>query len=486
MRAVRLVVVLVVAMSVLAPGPSDVAEAQTTAAGLCNSDSVTQFSDVGAGDYGAEYILCMKALGVSLGRADGSYGADLELTRAQMAAFLVRLWQDVLGRQCPVGVKTPFVDVADNTHEGSIDCLYGLDITKGTTAVTYGPGEKLKASQISQFLVRIYEKAGNNCAVSGEGLAPAVACLAALRIIPSEAEGSSFGSVTRDQMAVYMVGLWHNMAGRGLPPRPPARPADGTYTAVSAGLYLSCGLRSDGAIECWGSNEDGQSDVPGGGFSAVSAGGEHSCGLRSDGTVECWGSNEYIQASARSGQFSAVSAGREFSCGLHTDGSIECWGRNNYNQATSPAGRFTALSAGSRHSCGLRSDGAIRCWGNKEDDRSDAPGGGFSAVSAGGEHSCGLRSDGAIECWGNNQYGQASAPGGQFKAVSAGGEHSCGLRSDGTMECWGRNKFGQVNAPAGWFTAVSAGRFHSCAVRTNRTIACWGNNRYGEVNAPSG
>ena len=81
MRAVRLVVVLVVAMSVLAPGPSDVAEAQTTAAGLCNSDSVTQFSDVGAGDYGAEYILCMKALGVSLGRADGSYGADLELTQ---------------------------------------------------------------------------------------------------------------------------------------------------------------------------------------------------------------------------------------------------------------------------------------------------------------------------------------------------------------------------------------------------------------------
>ena len=186
------------------------------------------------------------------------------VTRWGVSTIVNSLWQDVLGRQCPVGVKTPFVDVADNTHEGSIDCLYGLDITKGTTAVTYGPGEKLKASQISQFLVRIYEKAGNNCAVSGEGLARAVACLAALRIIPSEAEGSSFGSVTRDQMAVYMVGLWHNMAGWGLPPRPPARPADGTYTAVSAGLYLSCGLRSDGAIECWGSNEDGQSDVPGG------------------------------------------------------------------------------------------------------------------------------------------------------------------------------------------------------------------------------
>ena len=477
--------VLAVVVSVLTPGPSDVAESQTTAAGLCNLDSVTQFSDVRAGDYGAEHILCMKALGLSLGRADGSYGPDLELTRAQMAAFLVRLWQDILEGQCPDGVETPFVDVAGNTHEESIRCLYGLGITKGTTAVTYGPGEKLKASQISQFLVRIYEKAGNSCAISGEGLARAVACLAALRVIPSEAEGSSFGSVTRDQMAVYMVGLWHNMVGRGLPPRPPARPAGGTYTTVSAGLYHSCASRSDGAIECWGNKEVGQSDPPDGWFSAVSSGGEHSCGLHSYGTVECWGSNEYGQVGARGGQFSAVSSGAEFSCGLRTDGSIECWGRNNYSQSTSPGGRFAALSAGSRHSCGLRTDGTIRCWGNKEDDRSRAPSGQFSAVSSGGEHSCGLRSDGTVECWGNDQYGQVSAPGGQFKAVSSGGEHSCGLRSDGAMECWGRNKFGQVNAPAGWFTAVSAGRFHSCALRTDGSIVCWGNNRYGETDAPS-
>ena len=166
---------LVMVVSVLTPGTWDVVEAQTTVAGLCDAGSVTQFSDVGAGDYGAEYIKCMRALGLSLGRGDGSYGPDLELTRAQMASFLVRLWEDVLRKQCPKAVDAPFTDVAGNTHEESIGCLYGLDITKGTTAVTYGPGEKLKVTQISLFLVRVYEKAGNSCGVAGDGLERAVA-----------------------------------------------------------------------------------------------------------------------------------------------------------------------------------------------------------------------------------------------------------------------------------------------------------------------
>ena len=486
MKIARVAVSLVVAVSVLTPGNLDVAEAQTTAADLCDVGSVPQFSDIEAGDYGADYIRCMRALRLSRGRGDGSYGAGLELTRAQMASFLVRLWQDVLGKGCPQGVETPFVDVAGNTHEQSIDCLYGLDITMGTTAVTYGPAEKLKASQISLFLVRIYEKAGNSCDVPGDGLDRAVACLAALRAIPSLVEGSSFATVTRDQMAVYMIGLWHNMVGRGLPPQPPRKPAEGTYTAVSAGSYLSCGLLSDGTVECWGDDEHGQLGVPDGVFSTVSAGGGHLCALRPHNTIECWGNNERRQASEPGGLFNAISAGGDFSCGLRTDGTVECWGVNNYGQANEPGGRFSTVSAGRFHSCGLRTDGTVRCWGQKEYGQVKVPGGEFSAVSAGGYHSCGLRSDGNVECWGRNQHGQVDVPGGRFSAVSAGGEHSCGLRTDKTIECWGVNKFGQVNAPSGRFSAVSAGRFHSCGLRTDRTIRCWGNNRLGEVDAPGG
>ena len=45
------------------------------------------------------------------------------------------------------------------------------------------------------------------------------------------------------------------------------------------------------------------------------AGGFHTCGVRTDGSVECWGSNEDVggnevgQATPPSGEFASVSAG---------------------------------------------------------------------------------------------------------------------------------------------------------------------------------
>ncbi|MCY3805782.1 MAG: RCC1 domain-containing protein [bacterium] len=66
---------------------------------------------------------------------------------------------------------------------------------------------------------------------------------------------------------------------------------DGRFTAVTAGLEHSCGLRTNGTIECWGggTSDGGPADAPGGRFTAVTAGSFHSCGLLSDGTITCWG-----------------------------------------------------------------------------------------------------------------------------------------------------------------------------------------------------
>ena len=189
--------------------------------GLCDSSGVAQFGDVSVEDYGAGYVLCMRALGLSLGTGDGTYGPDRELTRGQMASFLVRLWRDVLGMGCPEG-GTPFTDVAGSVHADNIECLYNLGITLGKTATSYAPRSDLTASQISRFLFRTYEKAGRSCEDRDSELDEAVVCLEKLRVIPSAVEGRSDQAVTRAQMAVYVIGLWHNVAGRGLPPVPPA------------------------------------------------------------------------------------------------------------------------------------------------------------------------------------------------------------------------------------------------------------------------
>ena len=65
---------------------------------------------------------------------------------------------------------------------------------------------------------------------------------------------------------------------------------------ISAGWYHSCGVKTDGTVDCWGYNSQGQSTAPSGTFVQVSAGLYHSCGVRTDGTLDCWGRNDYGQA----------------------------------------------------------------------------------------------------------------------------------------------------------------------------------------------
>ncbi|MGB9620675.1 MAG: hypothetical protein ACPL7K_09705, partial [Armatimonadota bacterium] len=61
--------------------------------------------------------------------------------------------------------------------------------------------------------------------------------------------------------------------------------------ATSAGGWHSLGLRADGSIVAWGSNNYGQCSVPSPntGFVAVAAGWYHSLGLKSDGSIVAWG-----------------------------------------------------------------------------------------------------------------------------------------------------------------------------------------------------
>lgn len=234
---VKVAVLAGVTASVLAVEGA-LAEAQgPSPAGLCDAAGVEQFDDVGDGAYGSGHILCMRALGLSVGRADGTYGPERELTRAQMASFIVRLWRDVLGRACPE-VDTPFTDVdPDSVHAADIDCLYGLRITAGTTATTYDPQAKLTSSQISLFLMRTYRRAVDTCGTVNPGLEEAVDYLEGLRVIPSAAEGRSQAAVTRAQMAVYVIGLWHNVSGRGLPPAPPRLIAEPAPHALPAAAF---------------------------------------------------------------------------------------------------------------------------------------------------------------------------------------------------------------------------------------------------------
>ena len=68
----------------------------------------------------------------------------------------------------------------------------------------------------------------------------------------------------------------------------------------------------------------------------VSAGESHTCGLTSEGFLECVGNNGYGRApaskQASKGRFVQVSAGRTHTCGLTSEGFLECVGWDYYKQ----------------------------------------------------------------------------------------------------------------------------------------------------------
>ena len=145
----------------------------------------------------------------------------------------------------------------------------------------------------------------------------------------------------------------------------------GSFVSVSAGGGHTCGVKINGSVACWGSNEDlfgdllGQSTPPDGSFVSVSAGDDHTCGVKIDGSVACWGSNEDLfgdllgQSTPPDGSFVSVSAGHDHTCGVKTNGSVVCWGDDSEGQSTPPGGSFVSVSAGHDHN--LRREGGRFC-----------------------------------------------------------------------------------------------------------------------------
>ena len=142
-----------------------------------------------------------------------------------------------------------------------------------------------------------------------------------------------------------------------------------------------------------------------------------SCALRRDGAVICWGVGTKRDQFERDGDFDQAVTPLEPSAG----GVV-----------------FKALSVGAYHSCALSEVGRVRCWGDQRFGQSVVPDETFSMISAGGAHTCGLTLTQDVICWGDDQFNQLTPPSGvRFQSVSAGFTHSCGVTVDGEGICWG-------------------------------------------------
>lgn len=314
----------------------------------------------------------------------------------------------------------------------------------------------------------------------------------------------------RDRLGVPDSGLIASgaVAVQGVPP----------LASVAVGREHACGLTPAGAAWCWGDNSRGQlgigatdaeahepTAVTGGlTFSALSTGMYTTCGITGVGAAYCWGLDEYgatghggtgapaddsVPLAVSGGiTFSGISTGTENTCGVAADSTAYCWGiaaggevgvypfpgacgAYNYEEfcatpiQVSATLKFVSISAGTLYTCGVTGTGAAYCWGvnwsgslgdsSLADDSVPAlvtGGHVFTAVSNVQSHSCALTAAGAAYCWGtggNGGLGNGATLSSTFPVAVSGG-HA--------------------------FASVSAGLFPTCGVTTTNQAYCWGSN----------
>ena len=326
---------------------------------------------------------------------------------------------------------------------------------------------------------------------------------------------------------------------------------------LAAAAFHTCAIKTDDTLYCWGDNRTGKLGI---GTTAKSnfdnsakrvipmklnglwkrvSSRELSCGIKQDDTLWCWGQNNYGQVgNGTSGdskdafsniqpepvmlgneKWNYVSAGVYHGCGIKSDKSLWCWGLiepyDRFDDKTNidftmpnkiGGDKWNLVSSGNVHTCGIKSDGTLECWGDNEYGQlgNNSLVEKWLWVSAGNRHTCGIKNDGSLWCWGRNNYGQ---PGDgkkndsnvpvrvgedKWKMVEAGQELTCGIMTNNTLWCWGRNRFGLIGIESesslipnkiGEYTwkTVSLAAFHICGIRNNNSLWCWGRNSFGQL-----
>ncbi len=267
--------------------------------------------------------------------------------------------------------------------------------------------------------------------------------------------------------------MWGNIAQRDM---------------ISAHLYHTVGLKSDGTVVAAGRNDNGQCDVSGWvDIVAVSAGGFHTVGLKSDGTVVAVGYNSNGQCNVSNWtDIVAISAGAEHTVGLRSDGTVVAVGYNDDGECNvSDWTDIVSVSTGGYYTVGLKSDGTVVAVGENDYGGCNVfDWAGIVAVSTSPFHTVGLKADGTVVTAGGIGVGECNVSDwAGIVAISVGYAQTVGLKADGTVVEAGDN-FADRGNISGWtdIIAISVGGNHTVGVKSDGTVVAVGVNDDGQCN----
>jgi alpha-tubulin suppressor-like RCC1 family protein len=336
-------------------------------------------------------------------------------------------------------------------------------------------------------------------------------------------------------------GALGNAAQSSLPISTPVQVRDSTNavvsdaTALGAGQILSCAIRANGALWCWGENgacadggqvgdgttndrttatrvlrEDG---TPFTNVAQVESDICRTCARDTAGGVWCWGSKESgaigdggVASHAKAVPVTAMGGGPisdaadlslngGHACYRSTSNQIWCWGENGHGEVgdgtkVSRPNPFhvldaTSIAAGRNHTCATNSDGTVSCWGAGYQGRL---GNGLGNRTDGNSLDQPIPAQVLTELGGTAFSGVASV---------AAGASTCALMQNKDLYCWGVDLYGQTGTGAGTYVPlpvlkadgtplrnvarVIAQYTRTCAFTTNGALYCWGRNSEGQL-----
>ena len=283
-----------------------------------------------------------------------------------------------------------------------------------------------------------------------------------------------------------------------------AEPTRSSVKEVACGASFACALTEDGAVRCWGRNDNGQLGTntranlvappqepveelaP---TAAITAGDAHLCALLEGGRVACWGSN----AQGQVGDGSTV-------LGFDRAGNSQDTGDRLRPAAVvglpEPA---TAVVATASQSCAILASKRVACWGGTFAGSSVptvvAGLAGVEELAVGVDHACARLAAGEVTCWGNGLGarggGLQGVTGLCAKQITAGDRFACALSCTDEVLCWGEPPLEphsqarptRVPSLPADLAEVRAGAGHVCARDRKGRVSCWGDNADGQLGA---
>jgi len=303
-----------------------------------------------------------------------------------------------------------------------------------------------------------------------------------------------------------------------------------SWKIISIGQSHSVGLKTDGSMWTWGSNNSGQLGtnstlasrttpgqiMPGSSFSIVSAGASHSAAIDVTGRLLMWGLNNpgilglgdgvsrsSPHAVGADKSWTIVSAGVNTTAAVTTTGELWAWGNNTYGQLgentdlyisrSSPvqvagASNVVYLDVGLQRMTYIDSSG--RCYYTGNDI--------YGLSARGTNFDFTLRQTVPFRETLNNMDGSwnmvAMTSTGAYTLANASQDFGAGIKSDGSLWTWGGGSYGQLGnnnvvdsynsakkiGDSSW-TFVAAAISTAAAIDANGRLFTWGDSISGKT-----